>query len=62
MPLALLGVSVLAALSVTAAGSGGPAQRLALPAKIIYVNVGQGDAVVMRIGGKVIVSDTGEFG
>ena len=33
----------------------------ALPAKIIFVNVGQGDAVAMRIGGKIIVSDTGEF-
>ena len=30
------------------------------PAKIVYVNVGQGDAVVMRIGGKIIVSDAGE--
>ena len=33
----------------------------ALPAKIVYVNVGQGDAVVMRVGGKVIVSDTGQY-
>ena len=33
----------------------------AVPAKIIFVNVGQGDAVAMRIGGKIIVSDTGEF-
>ena len=33
----------------------------ALPAKIIFVNVGQGDAVAMRIGGKIIVADTGEF-
>ena len=32
----------------------------AKPAKIVYVNVGQGDGVVMRIGGKIIVSDTGE--
>jgi beta-lactamase superfamily II metal-dependent hydrolase len=30
------------------------------PAKIVYVNVGQGDAVVMRIGRKIIVSDAGE--
>src|SRR5215218_9564210 len=30
------------------------------PAKIVYVNVGQGDGVVMRIGGKIIISDTGE--
>lgn len=33
----------------------------ALQAKIVYVNIGQGDAVVMRIGGKVIVSDTGQY-
>lgn len=33
----------------------------AAPAKIIFVNVAQGDAVAMRIGGKIIVSDTGEF-
>ena len=32
-----------------------------VPAKIVFVNVDQGDAVVMRIGGKIIVSDTGEF-
>ena len=31
-----------------------------MPAKIIFVNIGQGDAVVMRIGGKIIVSDTGQ--
>ena len=61
MRLALLAVSIAVALSVTATGNGSPAQRLALPAKIIYVNVGQGDAVVMRVGGKIIVSDTGEF-
>jgi competence protein ComEC len=30
------------------------------PAKIVFVNVGQGDGVVMRIGGKIIVSDAGE--
>lgn len=54
-------MSVLAALAVTTAGSGSPAQRLASPAKIIYVNVGQGDAVAMRIGGQIIVSDTGEL-
>src|SRR3954453_15752612 len=32
----------------------------AKPAKIVYVNVGQGDGVVMRIGGKIIVSGPGE--
>ena len=50
--LALIGVS---------SGSGGSARQAASPAKIIFVNVGQGDAVVMRIGGKIIVSDTGQY-
>ena len=36
-------------------------QSAASPAKIVFVNVGQGDAVVMRVGGKIVVSDTGEF-
>src|SRR3954454_14589162 len=31
------------------------------PAKIVFVNVGQADGVVMKIGGKIIVSDTGEL-
>ncbi len=52
---------LLASLAVTATGSSGTDRAAALPAKIIYVNVGQGDGVVMRIGGKIIVSDTGEF-
>lgn len=52
--------ALAAALAITAAGAGGAIQA-AQPAKIIYVNVGQGDAVAMRIGGKVVVSDTGEF-
>lgn len=30
-------------------------------AEISYVDVGQGDGVVMRVGGKIIVSDVGEF-
>jgi competence protein ComEC len=60
MRIALVAVAVTVALTTTTAGSGGRLQD-ALPAKIIYVNVGQGDAVVMRIGGKIIVSDTGEF-
>lgn len=30
------------------------------PAKIVFVNVGQGEGVVMKIGGKIIVSDAGE--
>lgn len=52
-------------------GTGAPAEptattrrqdRRAQPfAEISFVDVGQGDGVVMRIGGKVIVSDVGEF-
>lgn len=57
----VLAASLAVFLTVAAPGNGGPVQQAALPAKIIYVNVGQGDAVVMRIGGKIIVSDTGEF-
>lgn len=30
-------------------------------AKIVFVDVGQGDGVVMKIGSKIIVSDAGEF-
>lgn len=48
-------------LTLVPAGSGLTARQAALPAKIIYVNVGQGDAVVMRIGGRIIVSDTGQY-
>ena len=48
-------------LCTAGAGAGAPTREAALPAKIVYVNVGQGDAVVIRVGGKVIVSDTGEF-
>lgn len=33
----------------------------AAPAEIRFVDVGQGDGVVMRIGGKVILSDAGQF-
>ena len=58
----VLALAVLAAaLTLSGSGTGGTARQAALPAKIIFVNVGQGDAVVMRIGDKVIVSDTGEF-
>ena len=57
----VVAASLVAALLVTASGSGGPLQQAALPAKIIFVNIGQGDAVVMRIGGKIIVSDTGQY-
>ena len=59
----------LAAIALSAAFAGGISSGdradahsavAAKPAKIVYVNVGQGDGVVMRIGGKIIVSDTGE--
>jgi competence protein ComEC len=53
--------AVLAAAALVGTGHGGTVRAAALPAKIIYVNVGQGDAVVMRIGGKIIVSDTGQY-
>ena len=61
---------VLAAISLASAFAGGisageraDAAALAAntkPAKIVYVNVGQGDGVVVRIGGENVVSDTGE--
>lgn len=38
-----------------------PAASLGLKAEIRFVDIGQGDGVVMRIGDKIIVSDTGEF-
>ena len=59
----------LAAIALSAVFAGGIAAGdradarsgvAAKPAKIVYVNVGQGDGVVMRIGGKIIISDTGE--
>ena len=59
----------LAAIALSAAFAGGISAGdradarsgvAAKPAKIVYVNVGQGDGVVMRIGGKIIISDTGE--
>ena len=49
-------------LSLTGVAAAASSQAAALPAKIVFVNVGQGDGVVMRIGGKIVVSDTGEFG
>jgi competence protein ComEC len=52
---------LLAAVTVMVGGSPSDAGvTAAAPSKVIFVNVGQGDAVVMRIGGEVIVSDTGE--
>jgi competence protein ComEC len=34
---------------------------LPAPAKIVFVDVGQGDGVAMRIGGKIVLSDAGEL-
>ena len=56
-----LAAALFACLAVAATGSSSTDRSAALPAKIIYVNVGQGDGVVMRIGDKIIVSDTGEL-
>jgi competence protein ComEC len=44
----------------TAAASA-PAVHATTASEIQFVDVGQGDGVVMRIGGKVIVSDAGQF-
>ena len=53
---------VLASLALVAvAGGQATTGAVVLPAKIVYVDVGQGDAVVMRIGGKIVVSDTGQY-
>ncbi len=35
--------------------------KAAQPARIVFVDVGQGDGVVMKVGSKIIVSDAGEF-
>lgn len=51
---------VICFVSLTGAAHATPSETAALPAKIVFVNVGQGDGVVMKVGGKVIVSDTGE--
>lgn len=59
-----LGILALVALAVSfAASASAPSARVAAPkpARIIFVEVGQGDAAVMSVGGKVIVSDAGEF-
>lgn len=58
----LAAAGLIGALTFPVFGDGAQAREVALPAKLVYVDVGQGDAVVMRIGGKVIVSDTGEHG
>src|SRR5919106_2179310 len=58
---------VVAALACAYAGlaelPGADATTLARPsARIVFVDVGQGDGVAMRIGDKLIVSDVGEDG
>lgn len=51
-----------AGLSTSGGGtSSAPAAAPTAPAKIAFVDVGQGDGVVMRIGGTIVVSDAGEF-
>jgi beta-lactamase superfamily II metal-dependent hydrolase len=57
-------VSILLAASLIPAGGSGAnvtGRHAAAAAKIVFVNVDQGDGVVMRIGGKIIVSATGEY-
>jgi beta-lactamase superfamily II metal-dependent hydrolase len=61
--LTVLGVGVLAALASVAMllrAPTAPAAGSATTAEIRFVDVGQGDGVVMRIGNKLIVSDVGE--
>lgn len=42
-------------------GAAAPAVHTTTASEIQFVDVGQGDGVVMRVGGKVIVSDAGQF-
>lgn len=61
---AAIGVAFLAVLVLGGSASARFAAHAApeaTPAKLVFVNVGQGDAVVMKIGSKIIVSDAGEF-
>jgi competence protein ComEC len=60
--LAVVGVAVLAALAFLEMESRVPnaPAATATTAEIRFVDVGQGDGVVMRIGNKLIVSDVGE--
>jgi competence protein ComEC len=59
-PIGLAAMAAAATLTVLPGASARVKRVAPTPAKIIYVNVGQGDAVVMRIGGRIIVSDAGE--
>lgn len=62
--LVLLGIAVPAAAAAFWVGSEGRASAAgsaAQPAKIVFLDVGQGDGVAMRIGSTVVLSDAGEF-
>lgn len=52
---------VLAVGGSASAGLSDGASSDASTARIVFVDVGQGDGVVMKIGSKIIVSDAGEF-
>lgn len=59
-----VGAAVAVALAVGSTTTAGiRAQRTSAlpPAEIVFVDVGQGDGVVMKIGGAIIVSDAGEY-
>jgi competence protein ComEC len=62
-PLAALAGAAVSAVAVVGAADIGRNDTRAqpLPAKIVFVDVGQGDGVVMQIGGKIVVSDAGEL-
>ena len=53
--------AVLSTAARSLAAASAPAVRTTTASEIQFVDVGQGDGVVMRIGGKVIVSDAGQF-
>ena len=53
--------AVLSTAAHSTAAASAPAVRTTSASEIQFVDVGQGDGVVMRIGGKVIVSDAGQF-
>jgi competence protein ComEC len=43
--------------SVASAGTGSP--DASTDAKVVFVNVGQGDGVIVKVGGRIVVSDAG---
>src|SRR5262245_62887364 len=53
-------LAATAAVVVLGTRSAATASTAAEPGKIVFVNVGQGDGVVMKIGGTIVVSDVGE--